>query len=437
MKETDGKLGLLSSVCILVGGCIGSAIYSLSGMTMYYAGASSILSWIIAALIQGSYGIQVAELSVRYPRSGGVYIFPSRALSPFWGFIASWGYVVTNFVAVAFAAIYIGTYLSVSFAIFQNYRTLLAIVAIIITALLNSLKISRTGKFNVALVFFLLITMITFAVVSFTNDNFNISNFTPFFNGAKGKFGFLSAIPNAMVGYGSVVSIAFMVENIKNPNKTVPRSMAISMLIVMAIYIMIIVATLGHVTISYLIENPGMRFIPLFAAVWTSMTSSLWLSKLISISAFFALITTMLVVQYLNALAIKAMASDNKLPKLLSRVNKNDAPIYAIILSALISSLLSLKPSLTEFLVNLASLIACITIVIVISSLIKSRRTTPHIDGAYKAFGGNALSILTICVIVICYIPSIISGNLYMWGFTALVYLIGIIVYKIYEKRTA
>ena len=49
--KPNGKLGLIPCVAIIVGGCIGSAIYSLSGMTMYYAGASAILSWVIAALI--------------------------------------------------------------------------------------------------------------------------------------------------------------------------------------------------------------------------------------------------------------------------------------------------------------------------------------------------------------------------------------------------
>ena len=33
-----------------------------------------------------------------------------------------------------------------------------------------------------------------------------------------------TAIPNAMVGYGSVVAIAFLVSEVKNPNRTVPKS---------------------------------------------------------------------------------------------------------------------------------------------------------------------------------------------------------------------
>ena len=123
MRKNSEKLGLLGSVGVLVGCCIGSAIFSISGMTIYYAGPAAILSWIIAGLIQGTYSIEVAELSARYPRSGGVYVFPRKTLGKFYGFIAGWGYVIANFIAVAFSAIYIGRYLSASFPSLAPYSS--------------------------------------------------------------------------------------------------------------------------------------------------------------------------------------------------------------------------------------------------------------------------------------------------------------------------
>lgn len=106
-NKDSGKLGLVACIAILTGGCIGSAIFSLSGMTMYYAGPAAIITWIVAAIILGCYGVQVAELSVRYPHSGGVYVFPAKSLGKFWGYLAAWGYIISNFIAVAFSAIYV------------------------------------------------------------------------------------------------------------------------------------------------------------------------------------------------------------------------------------------------------------------------------------------------------------------------------------------
>ena len=58
-NKDSGKLGLVACIAILTGGCIGSAIFSLSGMTMYYAGPAAIITWIVAAIILGCYGVQV------------------------------------------------------------------------------------------------------------------------------------------------------------------------------------------------------------------------------------------------------------------------------------------------------------------------------------------------------------------------------------------
>ena len=70
MSNEKGKLGLLSSTTILIGGMIGSAIFSLSGVTIMNAGPAAIISWIIAGIILIAYGLQTAELSTMYPQSG-------------------------------------------------------------------------------------------------------------------------------------------------------------------------------------------------------------------------------------------------------------------------------------------------------------------------------------------------------------------------------
>ncbi len=436
MENKDGgKLGLVACIAILTGGCIGSAIFSLSGMTMYYAGPAAIITWIVAAIILGCYGVQVAELSVRYPHSGGVYVFPAKSLGKFWGYLAAWGYIISNFIAVAFSAIYVATYLGVGFEALSGLQIPLALASILFCVILNLRKITDAGKFNNILVGLLIITMLAFGIIALTHDNFNWGNYANFFDGGMGKTGWIQAIPNAMVAYGSVVAIAFMVGQVKDPNRTVPKSMAIALIIVVALYLLMIIGTMGHITTQFLVENPGMRFIPMFAAAWTSMTNVPWLSKLISISAFLALITTMLVVQNLNALTIQAMAEDGALPKAFAKTNKNGAPSVGIIVSAVIAAALSCQPSWTELLVNLGSIAAAFTIVIVCYSLIKSRQQIPYIEGNYKAPGGNALSWITIIVIVASYIPAIFNGGAQMWIFTAIIYIVGILIYFLYSKK--
>ncbi|MEG1012481.1 MAG: APC family permease [Ruthenibacterium sp.] len=447
-KSQGGSLGMVACVAILVGGMIGSAIFSLSGMTMYYAGPASILSWAIAAVVMGMYGMQIAELSTIYPRSGGVFVFPAKALGKtekqgrVWGFLSAWGYIISNIIAVAFSAIYVATYMGVGFpTIFgdaegvHTKQILFAVIAVLICMALNLIKITDAGKFNNVLVGGLVITMLVYIVVAFTSGQWDAKLFVPVFTqGAQGPAGFLSAIPTAMVGYGSCVAIAFMVSEVKNPNRTVPKSLIISLIIVVALYLLVIVSTLGLITAQMLIDTPFFRFIPLFAAAFTKLTAIPWLSQLISISALLALITTMLVVLALNARAMAAVAEDGLLPKVFAKQNRNNVPATATIVTAGIAIVLCFFPGLTEILVNMGALFAAITIAINCVSLLQARKKHTRIDGEYRAPGGSIMPIVTLIILVICYIPGILTGGGGLWIFTIVSYAIGLAIMLVMMK---
>ena len=102
--------------------------------------------------------------------------------------------------------------------------------------------------------------------------------------------------------------MAFMVSEVKNPNKNAPKSILIALILVVSLYVGIILATVGMVSAEYLMENPGMQFIPLYAAAFTKLASIPWISKVISIAALFALLTTMLTVTSLTSRAVQATA---------------------------------------------------------------------------------------------------------------------------------
>lgn len=436
-----GKIGLFSAVALIVGGAIGSAIFSLSGLTIYKAGPSSLLSWIIAAVIMGLYALVCAELSVRFPYSGGVFVFPRKILGKneaegrFWGWISTWGYINANIVAISFAAIYVGTYLSVSFPVLQNYGYLLSILSILFVFYLNSIKFSLLGKINIALVFVLVLTMLIYIVTGFSSPAWNAEQFVPFFTqGADGRFGFLTSVPIAMVAYGSIVSITFMAGKVENPKRNIPLSIAIALFIIVVLYLLIIATTLGLVSADFLKENPGMRYIPLYAAAFTSLSNIKFLSYTISIAAFFALITTMLVVMNLTSLAIKEAGVSGILPSVFKKDNRYGVPMNASILVAVPSIVLSLFPSLTETIVSLASLFASITIAINCISLIKVKRCNLGEEASFSLPFGITIPLLSLIVIIVCYIPDIVSGGWKIWLYTIAWYLIGSLYYYIRLK---
>lgn len=437
-SNSGGSLDLLACVTILIGGMIGSAIFSLSGLTIWYAGPAAILTWTIAAVVLLMYGMIVAELSAIFPKSGGVFVFPTKSLGhterqgKIWGWISVWGYINGNIVAIAFAAIYVATFLGVGFPVFADYQIPLAVAACAFTCILNLFGMAVTGKANTVLVTGLVITMIVFVVVGLSGGQWDTALFTPFFaQGANGTSGFLTAVPNAMMAYGSVVAIAFMVGEVKNPNRNVPKSMIIAMSIVVTLYLLVIITVLGLQSAQYFDENPGMRFIPLYAVAFTKLAHVPWLSKAISISAVLALLTTMLVLIALTSRAVAATAEGGLLPKGLTKVTeKRRVPVYSIFVVTLGAMIVSCFPQFTATIVNMGSLFGAITICINCVSLVVARRKNPYIPGHFRAPGGPVLPVASIILIVACYIPGIISGAS-LWAYILIWYAVGAIILAI------
>ncbi|MEG0772088.1 APC family permease [Clostridium sp.] len=443
LNNENGKLGLLDSSTILIGGMIGSAIFSLSGMTILNAGPASILSWVIAAVILFAYGLQTAELSTIYPHSGGIFVFPARSLGKnekqgrLWGWISTWAYLFGCWAGAAFSAIYVSIYLGVGFPAFGEYQVPIAIATVVICGLLNLVNIAITGKANTIMTFGLAGTMIIFIVVALFSGQWDGSLLTPFFTqGAEGTFGFMSAIPIAMVAYGSIVAVSFMVGEIKDPSKTVPKAMTIAMLIVVTLYVLVMVSVLGLVTSEFLQKNPGMAYIPLYAAAFTKLATITWLTKLISISAVLALMTTILVVMTLSARALQASAESGILPKFLAKNNeKTGVPVNAQIVVIIIVGVISAFPDFTNLIVNLGSLCNAIVVAIVCLTIIAARKKNPSVQNHFRAPGGNLLPIVTLIVIIAAYIPGILNGGWQLWAWTAGYFLIGMIFYFMGTKK--
>ncbi len=443
MLTEKKKLGLLNCTAILIGGMIGSAIFSLSGVTMMNAGPASVVSWIIAGVILVAYGLQTAELSTMYPQSGGIFVFPARALGKtekagkVWGWVSAWAYLFGCIAGAAFSAIYVGNYLSVSFPALGSMGTLIAIATVILCGVLNIIEISAMGKINTGLTIGLIATMLLFIVTGFTSGKWDASKLTPFFTqGANGTFGFMGAIPVAMVAFGAIVAVSFMVGEIRNPRKTVPQSMVISMSVVLVLYVLMIVTTLGLVTAGFLQQNPGMAYIPMYAAVFTTLSNLPWLGYVITIAAVLALVTTILVVMALAGRALQASADAGILPKGLGRINgRTNTPVNAQLLVILAVGAIAAFPSATNFIVNFGSLCNAIVVAIICLTVIAARKKNPELTDKFTAPGGSVLPVVTLVVIIAAYIPDILQGGYQLWVWTIAYFALGMIIYGISQIK--
>lgn len=437
MGRTNGKLGLFDSVHLLVGGMIGSAIFSLSGITILQAGPASLVSWLLGALILLAYGLQTAELASHFPQSGGVFVFPSKLLGRFWGWASAWAYLFGCIAGAAFSAIYVGIYLQVAFPSLGNLQVLIGVLAVVVCGVLNLVKFRLTGKATTVLTLFLGITLVAFMVAVFSSGKWDGSQMIPFFSqGLGGPFGFLEALPLAMVAYGAIVALSFLVGEVDKPTKTVPKAMVIAMAIVLVLYLFVLLATLGLVSSEYLAENVGVQYIPLYAAAGF-LPSASFLTPLISISAVLALLTTMIVTMALAAHTLKSCAENRVLPSFLAMTGqRSGSPVSGTLLVILVTGVLTAFPNLTNLLINLGALCNVIVVAVVCLSVLVCRKQSPQLEaGKFRAPGGKTLPVVTLIILVASYVPGVLQGGWQLWSATAVYFLLGLLFYR--KERSA
>ncbi len=423
MSTKENKLGLFACVMLLVGCMIGSAIFSLSGLTILCAGPAAMLSWALGGVIMLAYGLTQGELACRYPQSGGVYYFPRLAFGGrtglTLGWLSCWGSILTNIVAIAFGAIYVGQYLSVAFPWAGGKQIPIALLSILLCLLMNLLRADISGKINALIVTVLLGTLVVYVSTALFGGSFNSSMLTPFFDqGIQGKTGFLSAVPTAIIGYSGVVALAYLVSDVRNPNRTIPLAMLIAMVMVMVVYVLVVLSTVGLVSAGYLSEHPDMQFIPLFAACFTKLSAMPWLATVVSLSAVLALMTTILVCVTMNARALQAASRDGILPKWLGKETASGAPVTACLVTSLAAGGCACFPEMTGQIVNFGAVFNIITMLMVLLALIKSRRDAAAEKALFHAPGGKAMPYILLGVLALCNAAGILNGGKMLWIYT-------------------
>jgi amino acid transporter len=90
MKMADKQLSLFDLLCLGINAIVGSGIYLFPGLLAAAVGPASVLAFVICGLFSLLVGLSFAELSGRFERSGGPYIYAREAFGPVVGFAVGW-----------------------------------------------------------------------------------------------------------------------------------------------------------------------------------------------------------------------------------------------------------------------------------------------------------------------------------------------------------
>lgn len=108
------QLGVVSATALVVSNMVGTGIFTSTGYLAGQLGSPSIvlLSWAVGAICALAGALCYSELGVNLPSSGGEYVYLTRAYGPTWGFMTGWVSFFAGFSApIAAAALAFSDYL--------------------------------------------------------------------------------------------------------------------------------------------------------------------------------------------------------------------------------------------------------------------------------------------------------------------------------------
>jgi amino acid transporter len=394
-------LGLFDATMIGVGAMIGAGIFVLTGIAAGESGPASLLAFALNGVVTLLTAFAYAELASAIPRAGGGYSFVRMAFPGALGFTAGWmlwfAYTVAcSLYALGFAGYfweffhkYMPSLTASLFAVTGQHIPILIITLLIglFFIRLNIRGTEVTGQAENALTLAKLAVLGIFVVYGlrkvFGAPEPAMENFSPFFPfGAGGVIVAMGLTFIAFEGYDLIATVA---EEIKEPEKNIPRATFIALAVTVTMYMLILFVALGAVSTG---DGPSWQFLGAYKETAIVRAAEDFMPAFgVALIVFGGLLSTM---SALNATVLASsrvafsMARDNWLPKEMSKIHpERRTPGVAIMVTGVILLAMALTLPI-EAVGSAASLIFLLTFALVNLSVIALRRKAPEIPRSYR-----------------------------------------------------
>ena len=256
VTELARRLGFGDAVVIGLGAMLGAGVFVAFAPAAELAGGAGLLAALaIAGVVAYCNATSSARLAARYPESGGAYVYGRERLGDFAGFLAGWGFVVGKTASCAAMALAIGAYLA------PAYARWVAVAAVIAVTLVNLRGVAKTAVATRVLVTVTLSVLTLVAVVGLLFGDPVAGRVTS--GAGQGLYGILGAAGLLFFAFAGYARIATLGEEVREPERTIPRAAPAALGIVLAIYAVVAVTALSVLGPQRLADSPA----PLAAVV--------------------------------------------------------------------------------------------------------------------------------------------------------------------------
>ncbi len=257
MDHLERRLGLKSVVAISISSMLGSGIFVLPGVAIGETGPSVWLAYLLSSLCVMPAAMSKCELATAMPSSGGTYVYIERTFGPLAGTIAGLSLWFSLLLKSAFALIGISAYLAIVSKISffgQNFQIPIEGVALsllFVILLVNLVGVGKVGASILAVVVVSLTGLAAMGVAGGLSIDFSLME--PF--NSQGVSGLLAASGLVFVSYAGVTKVAAVAEEIKEPERNLPRGILVSLLIVTFVYVGLSFVLVGNIPYQQLVGD--------------------------------------------------------------------------------------------------------------------------------------------------------------------------------------
>jgi APA family basic amino acid/polyamine antiporter len=322
------ELSFIDAVSVGLGAIIGAGIFVLIGIAAGLAGPAVVLAVLISALSATLTAFSFCELGSALPRAGGVYEYGHELIHPMVGFLTGWMWVSGNIVLGATASQGFGYYLS---ALVPGVSFRLAAAALVaLVTLLNALGTKLSASVNNAFVAVKVGVLVFFAALGLLN--LNLGNFNPF-----APHGFAPVLQAAALFYFAYIGfprVAVMAEELRDPERDLPRAILTALWSSAAIYLLVSVAAVGVA---------GWERLAASRAPLEEVSRMLGVGWVVGVGGLVATFSVVLTSVMGQSRVFFAMARNREMPPSLSAVHPRlGTPLHSVLLSGSIMMVLVL-----------------------------------------------------------------------------------------------
>ncbi|MEM9243151.1 MAG: amino acid permease [Pseudomonadota bacterium] len=354
MVQHKKVLGVWRLTALVIGNMVGSGLFLLPA-SLAGVGSISLLAWIVTGIGAICIALVFARLASIMPKVGGPYAYCHDSLGNFMGFQTAYNYWIYIWVGNTAIVITFVGYLGYFFpALAHNHRLwfIVAATTVWLITLINIKGVREASIFQLVTVILKITPILLVAIIGLSY--INVNNFHAFNISGHSTFGALNtAATLTLWAFTGVESATVPAADVKNPQRAIAVATILGTLISATLYILSTIVLMGIIPMRQLAQS---------SAPFSDAAKIIFGEKAAVVITIAALISTLGALNgwtLLQGQVPFAAAKDKLFHHAFTKETKNGSPYVALIISAILITLLLLLNSgslvtVFDFMISLA-----------------------------------------------------------------------------------